>query len=408
MQQYFFVLGRNPEISIAEIKAVFRLQSLPCKVLQTSETILRVESNPDLNIPQLNAMLGGTVKIGKVIESLPLDSIEDIEKLFTLEVLQNGFIDPELTKIEFGVSIYSCNGAEAEVKRMFAKHETLIRAIKEELENYRIKAHFPQMREKVLSSASVEKNRLIRKGAEIVCIVTHNALIIGKTLVVQEFESFSKRDFGRPVRDMKSGVMPPKLARMMINLAEKNTSKVILDPFCGSGTILQEALELGFRDIIGTDLADKAITDTRNNISWYTNRFKVEDAEIRIEKADVTKLSSIIKDSSVDAIVTEPYLGPTLRNFPQLNLVQNTIQELSVLYRRAFQEFGKVLTNKGTVIIILPVFNVRRHLVHMDILEKLDRYGLSQEPLSASPRRTIVVGNSRDYVLREVVKLVRV
>ena len=57
---------------------------------------------------------------------------------------------------------------------------------------------------------------------------------LGQTLVVQPFKVLSKRDFGRPARDDHSGMLPPKLAQIMINLARRNddiSTKTILDPF---------------------------------------------------------------------------------------------------------------------------------------------------------------------------------
>jgi len=68
----------------------------------------------------------------------------------------------------------------------------------------------------------VEQNKLIESGIEFCLIVDKNRVFLGKTLVVQPFKDLSKRDFGRPARDDHSGMIPPKLAQMMINLARSN------------------------------------------------------------------------------------------------------------------------------------------------------------------------------------------
>ena len=88
------------------------------------------------------------------------------------------------------------------------------------------------------------------------------------TKAIQPIESLGERDFGRPYRDAKSGMLPPKLAMMMINLAGQSLGATILDPFCGSGTILMEAATIGYTNLMGSDISPKAIDDTRQNFAW--------------------------------------------------------------------------------------------------------------------------------------------
>lgn len=407
MQQYIFLLGRTPDLSLIELRSFFMRLSLPFKLTQHADGIALVESI-DVPVIELNRMLGGTVKIGSVVESLPLSSLSDLPKLFTYDVLFNEFFDKELKKVEFGVSVYSCGGKENELKLAREKHTLLTQTIKKELEKNGIKAHFPQIKETVLSSASVDKNKLIRKGAEILIIVTQDALLIGKTHAVQEFESFSKRDFGRPVRDMKSGVMPPKLARMMINIAQISQKQTILDPFCGSGTIIQEALVLGYKNIIATDKSEKAIRDTKKNTEWYVQRINPEASlsDVIIKHVDVKKISHVLDPETVHAIVTEPYLGPTLKRRLQSKQIINTYKELSDLYISAWKEFHTVLAPGGSVVMILPAFQGNR-TEYMPILEEIEKIGFYQEQLSGGKRKSVLVGNNRDFVQREIVKFVK-
>lgn len=404
---YIFLLGRNPDLSLAELRSVFLRLSLPYKLIQHADGIALVESI-DLPVAELNKLLGGIVKIGTVVESLPLSSIDDLPKLFTYEVLTNQFFDPTLKKVEFGVSVYSCGGKYPDVQKACDKHTTLTMSIKNEMENNGKKAHFPQIRETVLSSASVDKNKLLKKGAEILIVITQDAILVGKTDAVQEFESFSKRDFGRPVRDMKSGVMPPKLARMMINIAQISQKQTLLDPFCGSGTMVQEALVLGYKHIIATDKSEKAIRDTQKNTEWYITKVNPEAASstVEIKHVDVKKISHVLQPESVNAIVTEPYLGPTLKKRLVSKQIANSYRELSDLYLSAWKEFHKVLVPSGAVVMILPAFQGNR-TEYMPILEDIEKIGFTQEQLSGSARKSILVGNRRDYVQREIVKFIK-
>lgn len=405
---YFFILGRYPDLSLAELKNVFASQSLPFKLLQVSSQVALVEST-QINPEKMNKILGGIVKFGVVVESLPLSSVPDLPLLFTSEVLKNQFFDSDLKKIEFGLSIYSCGSKDVDFQNVRKIHNEITLKIKENMERSGIKSHFPQIRDTVLSSASVDKNKLLKKGAEIVLIVTQDSILVGKTQAVQEFESFSKRDFGRPVRDMKSGVLPPKLARMMINISQVSKNSVLLDPFCGSGTMLQEALQLGYRKIVGTDISVKAVKDSKTNIKWYQQKFNTveDDSEVTIKRVDATRLSSEIKKESVGGIVTEPYLGPTLSKRLKSHEIDRTINELSKLYINAVKEFYKVLNSNGSVVMVLPVFQSNK-LGFMPILEKIEKSGFEIIQLSGSKRKTVIVGNKRDFVLREIIKFVKV
>lgn len=118
-----------------------------------------------------------------------------------------------------------------------------------------------------------------------------------KTIWVQDFEAWNLRDYGRPAVEAHIGMLPPKVARQMINIAG---GKTILDPFCGVGTILIESLVTG-RQAIGSDINPKQIARTQKNLEWFG-----EKAELFIW--DARKISE--KVPSVDAIVTEADLGP--------------------------------------------------------------------------------------------------
>ena len=52
-------------------------------------------------------------------------------------------------------------------------------------------------------------------------------------------------------RSMTVGMMPPKIAQIMINLGTKGHKNVIIwDPFCGLGTTLIEALNAGYTQLL--------------------------------------------------------------------------------------------------------------------------------------------------------------
>lgn len=399
MQNSFvFVLGRNNALSVAEIRAVFKKNGWDLTSLLESKEVLLVESKT-ADSEKLHKTLGGTVKIGKVVSVVKPDELTD---LITADFLLGQVFARGSGKIQFGISIYD-GGDKKLTEDLSSQISYLSKGIKALLEEKDVSARFAFSRDRHLSSVTVDKNKLIVKGAEILLVASQDMLYVGKTISVQEYEAFSGRDYARPSRDMKSGVMPPKLARMMINLAQAKEDEILLDPFCGSGTVLQEAAILGYKRLIGRDISVKAVEDTRINMKWLFERVQIQGVRLDVQPGDVKNLSLHGSDH-IGAIVTEPYLGPTLHGQLYEEKLKNIQQELKSLYLRAFESFKTVLKPQGVVVMILPVFVQKGHLASLDILPDIEKIGFVREKLSDERRATILYGDSYDYVIREIVK----
>lgn len=66
---------------------------------------------------------------------------------------------------------------------------------------------------------------------------------------------------------MTVGMMPPKIAQIMINLASQGDRNILLwDPFCGLGTTLIEAFHSGFLKLYGSDLEKNMTEVTKKNM----------------------------------------------------------------------------------------------------------------------------------------------
>ena len=72
-------------------------------------------------------------------------------------------------------------------------------------------------------------------------------------------------------RNMIVGMLPPKLAQMMINLSRETgiLPTKIYDPCCGLGTVLIEAINMGITDVYGSDLSAKMCSCTEENIGRF-------------------------------------------------------------------------------------------------------------------------------------------
>ena len=349
--KYFFIFGNHPDLSLAEI---FALLGDSSKYLSFSSGALVIESE-GLDLVALNNRLGGTVKMGEIVQLVPDLADRNIKESIKA-VLEKA------TKPFFGISLYGAN-------HDFLK---LALSLKKELKIAERSPRYVTSRERVLSSVVVEQNKLTSGGTEIVFIKTHNGYWLGKTTVVQPFKALSARDYGRPARDDASGMLPPKLAQMMINLAGASLDKALLDPFCGSGTMLSEAALMGYESLIGTDMSEKAIDDSKTNfqfsISYHkgTMNFqtisKSQFPKAEFFKCDARRLATEIKPGEVDFIVTEPYLGPQR---PGADLRKVKI-ELDDLYSDAIREFKKILKSGSKVVMIWPRMAGANGLVNIE------------------------------------------
>ena len=249
--------------------------------------------------------------------------------------------------------------------------------IKKELEKVIKRVRFVTSRDPILSSVIVAKNK-----CQEYMILSEELLV--KTLAVQMFKEYSQRDYGRPYRDAKSGMLPPKLAKIMINLACLKKDQPFCDPFCGSGTILQEAVLMGYTNVIGCDVSQIAIENTRKNLEWLEKKSNLQSPisnihikNIKLIKTDVKNLSRYIKD--IAAIVTEPYLGPPLKGNENELFFKEELRKLTELYLVALREFHKVLSPSGRVVIIFPRFILRRRMYKISLEKEIAHAGFHRQ-----------------------------
>lgn len=369
LNEIWFVLGRESKISAAELAAYLNLDQAGLRI---EGKILRQEfSTFDPNI--INS-LGGTVKIGERIGQ------EIFTKENLAEKITQYLCDLPSNKKVFGLSFYHEKEAN-QIREDWVNN--LGKKIKKNLTEKGASARYVFDSETELSSVSVVKNHLLDKGIEFLVLEKNNGeYLLAKTLAVQPFEKFSERDFSRPGRDDFSGMLPPKLAMMMINLARLDKTKTLLDPFCGSGTVLTEALLLGYTSVIGTDLYDKAISDTEKNVQWLKEKQTLKNNfSARVFQADVHDLDRKINIGSIGGIVTEPYLGQAWRGKIDRAKLDTQITELKELYLSAFRTFTKILESGAPVIFLIPRFWIKNQWVTIDIKKPILKMGFAVEPL---------------------------
>jgi len=211
---------------------------------------------------------------------------------------------------------------------------------------------------------------------------------VWKTIWVHNFEHWIKKDRRMPHVDPKAGMLPPKIARSMVNLVPLTPAgKTLIDPFCGSGRVLVEAAEVGYK-IGGGDIIANQAQDTIDNLSSM-------NFSGQIEVLDATHLST--KFSGIDAIVTEPFLGKSKFRPDEIRYI---VPGLEKLYLGCLKDWLKVLKTGGFVVMVFPWFTDGKKVYKTS--EIIDgKLKLSYNPL----KRAIFYSRPDAEVKREIIVL---
>jgi len=397
---YVFILGREPALSLAEIVSVLGPNA---QVENYSPEFCLINTSQKLDVDFLMAELGGVIKIGMVddTDSVGIARIEEMA-LAKLKVKAQGG-----QKVFFGLSGYG-GWAKPKLQQLGLR-------IKGDLAKEEISSRLVVSQTPALSAVVIKTNKLLStRGLDLLLLKSGDKLWLGETLAVQPFDQFSERDFGRPGHDAYSGMLPPKLAKMMVNLAGLKKNKTLLDPFCGSGTILTEAAVMGYGELLGSDVSPKAVEDTKKNLEWLKKKYLISNIKYQIKTLDVKDLSKDFSSNSVDAIITEPWLGPPLRGGESTIQIKKNMADLEEVYVSAFKSFVKVLRPGGTVVMVWPFFVLGTQKYFLPIVSSAKTLGLSIVPtlppqLSKllSDRQTLTYLRPLQHVGREIVKLIK-
>lgn len=393
----FLILGREAGLAFAEIYQFLGNGNIE---QANRQAIIVRDGNQGR---QAAGILGGVPKSGVVLRA---------EDKLSPELLA-GILRPCIIagkKFHFGLSVYGLTPNMAGgVSRSDFKRIGL--TVKKILKQAGHSVRLVESKSANLSSVDVVKNKLLAGGVELCIFTVPGGYLIGKTEAVQPFAEYSRRDYGRPARDAYSGMLPPKLAKIMINIAAgARRDLFLLDPFCGSGTILQEALLAG-HNVLGADIDKQAVASSRKNLEWLTGEHR-NLSTWRVEWADARRLEKAIKPRSVDIIASEFYLGPPLSGRESREQIAVIEKELSALYRQALPSLAVALKDNGRAVFAWPYFKTQD--VFIAVFDELVRLGWEalepypqeyQKTFPLSRRGTLLYGRPDQRLWREILIL---
>lgn len=388
--KYVAIAGRQPLISLAEIQALY---DKAARLVGKKLVFFKIDEDDEKNIsPDINR-LGGSLKLGRFFDT-------DFSKLAKFLATTH----PE-GKITLGISDFSkqkksglAKQKSMELKRNLAKMGRSVRVI--------------TSNEPEISSATAHHNQLGEKAGcfEIFLIDREIYLSLG----TQNITAYTERDQARPARDAKVGMLPPKLAQILINLCGKLPEGArVLDPFCGTGVVLQEAAIMGYVPY-GTDLNERMVEYSKKNLSWLFNernrkRFKILPDLIQkkdqiLNAISVGDATSFTWEGEIDAVAFEGYLGAPMSKPP----VDIKFKTEKAKCREIAMGFLKNITpqiKSGTpVVMALPAWlRENGKYAGLNILDEIQEMGYNFEKFQDLSQSDLLYYREGQIVAREII-----
>ncbi|MBT3985839.1 methyltransferase domain-containing protein [archaeon] len=309
------ILGRDPQLGLAEFESYSTSRGISYKIIKKSDVGVVLDLPDSLNCKKVMKEIGGSQKIVRVIEDF------------------DGLYRGGKGKLKYAISNYTSDD---------------VSDLKEELKQY-----FKSQGLKAMLKKSHHKQTYLNpsEAQNVLEIVVFDEYI-GKTIAIFNPNDHKTRDLKRPDQERLHSISI-RLAKILINLSGAKKKDKLLDPFCGIGTILQEAMLLGV-EVYGIDKSATMLKSAKNNIAWLRKSYSVKPS-FKLFLGDATRMSSYVK--KVDYVVSEPFMGPFLRKLPTPQDAKKTIKKLEPMYNAVLKEIKSIRCKKA--VIVVPVFFTR-------------------------------------------------
>jgi tRNA G10 N-methylase Trm11 len=384
------LLGRQPELSIAELEQVYG----SANVTRFSDDVA-VVSSQQLDVQRL----GGTVKAAKVIADIESADWSGVSRQLVRHYLET--LKHFEGKLTLGISVYGKTVKPRDVQRTGL---TLKQAMKKRGQSVRL---IPND-DSALSSATSHHNKLgLSDNKREICVFYGpKNVLVTESVGTQNITALAKRDQGRPKRDAFVGMLPPKLALLMVNLSGvSELSDVrphyILDPFCGTGVVLQEAALLGF-DVYGSDLSEKMIDYSKQNMEWLAGMHEIGDA--RIEQGDA--IEHRWDTSNLAAVVAETYLGQPFSAPPAQDKLDKVTRICNEIITKFLKNLGSQLESGTPLCVAVPAWrDSAGHMTHLPLTKNIQALGYDWQTLEHADVERLAYFREDQVVARQLLIL---
>jgi tRNA (guanine10-N2)-dimethyltransferase len=267
---FFLLSGENETLPAAELKAILEAEGYSYSITEKLDQLVRLEADS---------------RSVQAVHRRSAYTMTSALELFTCQAQDNA-INQAADATNFKNAINEGESFAVRIKRVkeySAKSDTM------NLER--------KLGKHILRNTTKTKVNLKKPDKTFFGVLTSNKLVFGIKLTEITPKTFSER---RPRKKpfFHPSAMPSKLARCMVNLARAKAGELVLDPFCGTGSVMVEAAFVGCR-VLGFDVQRRMAEGTRRNLK----HFGVEPEGLVI--ADSRKLPL----TQIDHVVTDPPYG---------------------------------------------------------------------------------------------------
>jgi len=267
---FFLLSGEHPTLPFSELKAILETEGFRHKITGKLKQLMRVEADVE--------------SVKSIVHRAAMTRVCNVELMYCDAVAEQIFEKVRSAPLEDFIK-----KGETFVVRVRRIEESSPHLVGNELEK--------KLGAVVLRRVKAAKVHLTNPDKTFFGVLTGNKFVFGLRIAEIVPKSFverrpRKRPFFHP------SAMPPKLARCMVNLAQPKAGELVLDPFCGTASMLIEAGLIGCR-VVGFDAQKRMIRGSLRNLVYYG----VQPDGLAV--ADAQHLPMV----RVDCVVTDPPYG---------------------------------------------------------------------------------------------------
>ena len=332
----------NGELSRLELVAVLRKLGLDYRMESYEGSFCILEAN---DLAKTAKYLGGSFKIGEIVAEASDENLF-LEKLYATKMFE--WLDE---KAPWGLSLYGINN---DLDPEFVQDvQSLVAEKVKEAGARKAKKVLPDITDvnegiRELSSGIVAEKNVV----DVQLLKSKDSMFLAATIATIPSISFQERDLKRPYQNSTIS-LSPRIARTLVNVTMVNEGQTLLDPFCGTGTILMEAALLNI-NVIGFDKDSQKIWGTVQNMKWLRSTGRIsKNVYAKLQRRNARDLRLLGRDG-IDAIATEPILLPPLERFPSEEEAKDMLLNSFKTYKEFLKSAEYVLKRNGRIALVIP------------------------------------------------------
>ncbi len=386
---YITILGRQASLGLAELERVHG------SAKRYAAHIAIIESPPDIQ------RLGGSLKAGRVILRLPSKQWPRVHTKIIQHYTEQWKRSEQ--KITLGMSAYN-----VKVSARDLQHTSI--TLKKNLKSHGVSLRSIPNASSELNTATSHHNKLGLSPHKVELLIVggdDGTLLVAESTGAQNITALAARDQGRPKRDAFVGMLPPKLALIMANIAiGSNTTRPlrILDPFCGTGVLLQETMLLG-HDAYGTDLSEKMIDYSHTNLEWAQYALHAS-THFELHQADAMDAQW---KQPINVVACETYLGQPFSAPPSPSKLREVRGNCNHIIGAFLTNIASQIAAGTQLCVGVPAWRGTDGLfTHLPLVNELETYGFRRVPLASVRHSELLYYREDQVVARQLLAIEKI